>query len=372
MLLSMRLTAKVKLLPSPEQKDVLLQTLEAANFACNYVSDIAWDKRTFRQFDLHKLAYRDIREKFNLTAQMAVRVIGKVADAYKVDRKTKRTFKAHGSIAFDDRILTWKVDQVSIWTLPGRIIVPFVCAPRDREFLHARRGESDLALINGDWFLFASYEVEEPKPADVEDFLGIDLGIVNIVVDSDGDSFSGAKIDKVRRIFSHRRRNLQKKGTKSAKRKLKKLSGKQSRFQKDTNHCISKTLVSKAKGTGCGIALEKLTHIRTRVTVRKLQRARHSNWAFFDLQSKIEYKARLAGIPVIYVNPAFTSQVCPICGCVDRKNRPTQSQFLCIACGFAGLADAVAARNIGFRARVSVSKPMVSAPASVLGTSLAL
>jgi IS605 OrfB family transposase len=356
----MKLTAKVKLLPTPEQADYLRQTLEVANTACDYISNQAWDSKTFRQFPLHKLVYHDVRDKFLLTAQVVVRCISKVADAYKLDRETKRTFRPHGAVAFDNRILSYSLEKsnISIWTFQGRQVIPFVCGTRDRELLSGQRGESDLCLINGKFYLFAACDVETPAEKDVDDFLGVDLGIVNLASDSDGENFSGGPVEDSRRKYAHRRRNLQRKGTKAAKRKLRKLSGRQARFQKHTNHVISKRIVQKAQDTGRGIALEDLKGIRDRATVRAKQRARHANWAFYQLRQFVDYKAQRAGVPVILVDPRNTSRTCPVCGCVDKHNRPSQARFSCIKCGYAAPADTVAAVNIA--ARAAVTRPLIS------------
>lgn len=351
----MKLAAKVKLLPAPEQAKYLKNTLEIANTVCNYISDQAWETKTFRQFSLHKLTYHDVREKFLLAAQVVVRCISKVADAYKVDRKIKRTFNLFGAIAFDSRILKWYVDQseVSIWTVEGRQRIPFVCGERQRDLLQGQRGESDLALINGEFYLIASCDVETPEPQDVHDVLGCDLGIVNLVVDSDGEQFSGEAVDDNRRIFEHRRKNLQKKQTKSAKRKLKKISGKQKHFQSNTNHTISKRLVTKAQDTRRAIALEDLSGIRE-APVRRRQRSKHANWSFYQLRQYITYKAGLAGVPVIFVDPKYTSQMCSVCCYVSKSNRKSQSYFLCTQCGHSALADYNAAINI---ARAAFNRP---------------
>ena len=175
----MRLTAAIQLLPSPKQADALRRTLEAANAACDYISQVAWDSKTFRQFSIHKLTYQAVRETFHLAAQLAVRCIGKVADAYKLDRKTRRTFQPHGAVPYDDRILSYNMQgsEVSIWTLDGRQAIGFVCGERQRQLLATQRGETDLALVRGKWYLFVSCEVETPEPLDVEGVLGVDLGI---------------------------------------------------------------------------------------------------------------------------------------------------------------------------------------------------
>ncbi len=364
----MKLTAKVKLIPTPEQYDLLKSTLEITNSACNYISEKAWENKTFRQFPLHKLTYYDIREHFPLSAQIAVRCISKVADAYKIGKKVKRTFKPLGAVSFDDRILSWRINlsEVSIWTVGGRQRISFVCGERQKELLQNRRGESDLCLIDGKWYLFTACDVETPETKDVKEFLGIDMGIVNLAADSDGEIFSGDKVEKNRRKYLHRRRNLQKKQTKSAKRKLKKISGRQARFQKDVNHCISKRIVQKAIDTGRGIAMEDLKGIRDRVTVRHAQQAQHANWAFYQLRQFITYKAELKGVLIEFVDPRNTSRTCPKCGCVDKHNRPSQSIFHCVQCGFADLADHNAAVNIA--ARAAINQPMVS-PHSEAGTS---
>ena len=351
----MKLIAQVKLLPTPEQAAALKQTLEQANAACQFVSHTAWETQTFRQYDLHHQCYQAIREQFSLSAQVAVRVIAKVADAYKLERKTIRSFKPAGNIAYDDRILSWRWQDhtVSIWTVNGRLRIPFVCGERQLELLQRRQGESDLGWYKGMFFLSATCQVDEPKPVDVEGALGVDLGISNIAVDSDGQVHSASQINNLRHHHRRLRAKRQTKGSHSAKRKLKRLSGKEHRFAQDTNHCISKKLVAKAKDTHRAIALEDLEGIRSRVTVRRSQRATLHSWAFYQLRTFVTYKAKRAGVPVFLVDPRNTSRTCPACGHVDQTNRPTQSKFSCVVCGFAGLADHIAAINIGRRAVVN-------------------
>ncbi len=355
----MKLTAQIKLLPTPEQAQLIKQTLEEANAACNYISIQAWENKTFRQFDLHKLVYYDVRNRFQLSAQATVRCISKVADAYKVSKKVARKFKAHGGIAFDHKNLSYKLEsmEVSIWTVQGRQRIKFAAGKKQMELLSGQRGESDLCLVNNEFYLLATCDAETPEPIDVESVLGVDLGIINLAADSDGDNFSGADVQRNRLKFEHRRKNLQKKGTKSAKRKLKKLSGKQARFQKHVNHTISKQLVQKAQDTHRAIALEDLSGIRE-APVRHSQRSKHSNWSFYQLRQFISYKAKRAGVTVIIVDPCNTSRTCPQCGCVDKANRRTQSLFSCVSCGFSAPADTVAAVNIS--ARAAVNLPMVS------------
>lgn len=351
----MKLTAKVKLKPTEAQADSLKRTLEAANAACNYMSDMAWGAQAFGQFKIHALTYYEARDRFKLTAQLVVRCIAKVADSYKLDKQTKRTFKPHGSVAFDSRILSWKLDknEVSIWTMDGRQKMTFACRERDKELLAGDRGESDLCLINGEFYLFTSCEVNEPAPTDIEDFLGVDLGVANIAVDNEGTVHQGKTVKNVRYRQRKLRTTLQRKGTHAARRRLKKLAGKERRFATWTNHNISKCIVAKAKDTNRGVALEELGGIRDRVTVRRPQRATLHSWSFHQLRTFIEYKAKLLGVPVITVDPKNTSRTCPCCGHIDKANRKSQDKFLCVDCGFSGLADHIAAINIGRRAVVN-------------------
>lgn len=352
----MKLTAKVKLQPTPEQHDALLQTMIKANSACDTISQLAWDDQTFRQFGIHKLAYKHIRAQTGLNAQVVVRCIAKVADAYKAGKKKQRSFDKHGAIPYDNRILSWKLEpqEVSIWTTEGRQKnVPYACGERQFELLKSQRGESDLCLIDGEFYLFTTCDVETPPPAEVTEFLGIDLGIKNIATDSDGEQFSGNHVNNLRKRHAKLRGKLQSKGTESAHKLMNKRRRKETRFASDVNHCIAKRLAEKAKDTGRGISLEKLKGIRDRVTVRKAQRRQHHAWSFHDLQQKIVYKAALLGVLVKFVDPRNTSRECPSCGYTDKTNRKTQATFKCVQCGFCGHADHIAARNISSRAVVN-------------------
>jgi putative transposase len=364
----MKLIAQVKLKTTPDQFTTLKKTLEQANAACNSISQAAWDSMTFNQYRLHNLVYHDTRARFDLTAQVVVRCIARVAVGYQLDHKRKRTFKPLGAATYDDRILHWYVDtgEVSIWTVRGRMRIPFVCGDRQRELLKTRQGESDLILFHGQLFLSATCEIDEPTPTEGKDILGLDLGVVNLAVDSDGHIYSGKTINHVRHRHRRLRAKLQSKAAKqtnpqvrkAAKRLLKKLSGKEARFARQVNHTISKQVVNLAKDTQRDLALEDLSGIRERVSVRRAQRATLHSWSFFQLRSFLEYKSKGAGVKLILVDPRNTSRTCPRCGCVDKHNRPDQSTFQCVSCGFSGLADHIASENIR---RVAVNRPYLSA-----------
>ena len=202
---------------------------------------------------------------------------------------------------------------------------------------------------DGKWYLYATCDVPEAELTEPAGFLGVDLGIVNIATTDDGRRNSGRYLNRQRHQARHLRARLQAKRTKSAKRLLRNRSRKETRSAADVNHCIAKRIVTEAQRTGRGIALEDLTGIRARVRLRKPQRVTLHSWAFAQLGQFIAYKAMMAGVAVVYVDPAHTSRMCSQCGHVSKKNRPDQATFRCTSCGFAEHADVNAARNIAAR-----------------------
>ncbi|MFI6278715.1 RNA-guided endonuclease InsQ/TnpB family protein [Streptomyces sp. NPDC050988] len=371
----MKLVVQVKLLPTPVQAAALEATLHACNEAASWVSDVAFAKDVKRNFALRQHTYCEIKQRWGLGAQAAQHVIKKTCDAYRTlaanakagnlgKRWSKRyrratekpiAFRSEGAQPFDDRMLSWQIPDrtISIWTLSGRVKgVAFTASPEQLARLALYRGgESDLLYRDGMWFLNATCEIPEAEPnADPDGFLGIDLGIVNIATTSDGQIMAGRELNRGRLRERTLRTKLQKKNSPSAKRRLKKRRRKESRRAKDINHKIAKHVVAEAERTGRGIALEELTGIRERVRLRKPQRATHSSWSFAQLGAFIAYKAKKAGVPVVYVDPAYTSRTCAECGHIDRANRVSQAWFACRSCGFVDHADRNGSRNIRARA----------------------
>jgi putative transposase len=359
-----KLTVCLKLKTTPADDAALLATLERANAAANAVSEVACQSRTFGQFALQKVCYHEIRTRFDLTAQVVIRLLAKVADAYKRDRERSRRFRPHGSIAYDDRILRYGEDRVSIWTVAGRRSIPFVCEARTRRLLTCRQGESDLVYREGEFYLFATVNYEEPPEGQVEDVIGVDLGVVNIAVDSDGGRHSGRHVNSLRHRHRRLRGRLKRLYSRSAKRLFKKRRRKEERFARHLNHTISKRLVAEAQRTKRAIALEDLLGIRTRVRARQPQRATLHSWSFAQLRSFVQYKARMVGVRVIAVDPKNTSRTCPACGHCEKANRLSQERFRCRQCGLAGLADYIAALNLRERGRAVVGQPHADAVGS--------
>ena len=349
----MKLIVQVQLRATPKQKDALGRTMRAANAACDWLSERAFESGTFAQYALHKLAYASCRQRFEaLSSQVVVRCIAKVADAYKLDRNVQRSFRPLGSIAYDARILSWQGETASIWTVEGRQRIPFVCGDRQRELLTHERGETDLVFSEGRYYLFVTVDVPDTEERKVMGWLGVDVGVVNIATTSDGNNYAGAALNAIRARAHRLRRRLQQKGTQSAKRLLAKRRRKEARFAAHVNHTISKRIVTAAERTDRGLALENLEGIRARVRASRSQRRVLHSWAFGDLQAKLAYKAHRAGVPVCFVDPRNTSRECRVCGHAEKANRRTRDVFACKACGHTADADANAACVIAGRAAV--------------------
>ncbi|HEY3648955.1 MAG TPA: transposase [Streptosporangiaceae bacterium] len=373
MMANVKLVAQVKLLPSPEQAADMKATLRACNDAANRVSAVAFGMTSRRNYDVRKRAYKEVRSR-GIGSQAAQHVIKKTCDAYATlkaniragnlgdpgSRRRMRaesrpiTFRADAAQPYDQRNLSFALDArtVSLWTVAGRLKdLSFTGSPAQLEQLATHKPrESDLIYRDGIWFLAVTIDVPDPDLREPVGWLGVDLGIVNIATISDGQRMAGRRLNRYRRRQLALRRKLQAKKTKSAKRLLKRQRRREARFAADTNHCIAKTIVTTAERTGRGIALEDLTGIRARVRLRKDQRSSLHSWAFAQLGQFIAYKARRAGVPVTYVDPAYTSQQCSECSYTDRSNRAGQATFVCRACGVTMHADLNGSRNIALRA----------------------
>ena len=336
---------------------------------------MAFERDVKRNFTLREHTYTQVKDRWGLGAQAAQHVIKKTCDAYttlkanlkagnlgkpsskRYRRATEKpiAFRAEGAQPYDDRMLSWQYTErtVSIWTLSGRMKdVAFTSSPEHLARLALyRKGESDLLFRDGMWFLIATCEVPEAElDTSVTQFLGIDLGIVNIATTSDGQIMAGRRLNRGRLRERTLRQKLQRKNTPSAKRRLRKRRRKEARRVRDINHKIAKHVVAEAERTGRGIALEDLTGIRARVRLRKPQRATLHSWAFAQLGDFIAYKARKAGVVVVHVDPAYTSRTCAHAGTSTRRTGPLRPV------SYAGPADSLhhadrnGSRNIRHRA----------------------
>ena len=368
----MKLTLQLKLLPTPDQHAALLETMHAFNAAASYAARVGFEAGVFSQLSIHRRCYRELRDRFRLSSQMAVRAIGKAVEVYRRDRTVCPAFRPDGAMTYDHHLLAWKGPaHVSLLTLKGRQLLPMIYGEYQAGYLDRLSGQVDIVYRQGQWYLYATIVLPDPTPLEPADFLGVDLGVINLATTSDGSTHSGAGIEACRSRYLRRRRRLQRsaivsqirgKRPKNIRRALKRMARREAGFRRTVNHQISKTLVAVAEDTSRGIALEDLQDIRRDARFRKPRRAQMHGWAFAQLRSFVEYKAHKAGVPVVLVDPKHTSQGCHVCGHVARANRRSQARFSCRRCGYTTHADFNAAQNIRHRARVSWPKVAGACP----------
>jgi IS605 OrfB family transposase len=358
-----------KLDTTPGESKVLTETVSVFAAACNDILATALREKISNKFNLQKIVYYRVREKFGLSANLAVRAVARVADSLKRGKRKGRLpkqFKAR-SIDYDARIFAYhaKSQSVSLTVLGDRIKVPLAIGRYQRKAL---RGQSPTAArlvrCGREFYIHICIE-EEPKTSTAPTrSIGVDRGAYNLAVTSTGHFFSGRKAMHTREKFASRRAKLQAKGTRSAKRVLQRLSGKEHRWMRDTNHRISKAIVAEAIRRRASIKLEALDGIRDRInTYRKLWRTRLNTWAFGELEAFTRYKALLAGVRVESVAAYGTSRECCRCHAQEKKFR-RGAHFVCAACGYRLPADLNAAKTISGRPACpetgTVTNPMVA------------
>jgi IS605 OrfB family transposase len=359
-------TIKLKLNVSQEDKETLKNTMNLFNAAFNEVAKYGFEHKTHSKVAIHNATYYQIREKYPELPSSLVQGARDVAcEALKgVKLKTLPFAKPFSSIRYNQRVITYylKHGKVSIATINGRITTTFSVPEYYKEYMTWEVRSSTLKYdIRKDIF-FLNITIRKTSPEYSGDkVLGIDRGIVNIAVCSNNVFFNGKQIKNVRGKYAFLRKKLQSKGTKSTKRLLMKISRKENGFVKDTNHCISKTIVSMPYDI---FALEDLTSIRVQSRKGKNFNRKLNNWSFYQLAQFLEYKAEALGKQVIYIDPRYSSQKCSKCGDIRKSNRKGNS-YHCKACGFQLHSDLNASYNIAQAGisclgRLSVNQPNVS------------
>ncbi|MGY2879305.1 RNA-guided endonuclease InsQ/TnpB family protein [Thermostichus sp. MS-CIW-25] len=359
------LTVSCKLKVSQSQAAKLDATMDAFVQALNWVNQNTPEK-VVNAVKLQSLCYYQIRARFGLSSNLAQQVCRRLAGARKVARQKNRPVKAfkRGFATYDARIFSFREKDwtVSLTTVEGRERFELAIGHYQRERLAGSNPKSATLVKrkDGSYSIQICVETEPSPPQGTDRVLGVDFGRTDIAHTSEGDNWNGQQLNKVRDHYSRLRAALQRKaskGTRSSRRRcrqlLQRLSGKERRFQVWVNHRISKAIVSRAKATNSAIALEDLTGIRTpsrwrereRVNQQprsKAERRRANSWAFYQLRQFLEYKALRAGVALILVPPAYTSQTCH--RCLHIHPDPAQSyrsgkKFKCGHCGWEGDAD---------------------------------
>lgn len=362
-------TISCKLQVAPYQVVHLNTTMKAFADACNFVADYGRKNKVSRQFALHKACYRDVRMRFGLSANLAVRAIARVAPRLAKAKTRNSTFKPT-SIDYDARIFSFRETDwtVSLTLLNSRERFGLDIGEWQRKTLKGQSPTSAILCKKGkDYFIDIQVKEPTPTPDQPSGTLGVDLGIKSIATLSDGTSFDGATLNAYRLKRHKVRKALQSKAhkgssstRKNTRRTLKRLSGKERRYQKWINHQISKKIVETAKTNGQAIALENLKGIRDRTNprLRKSQRGLHNSWAFYQLAEFVRYKAARAGVVVVSVDPHYTSQTCSCCRHFGQRQGKC---FSCSNCGAILDADLNGAKNIA-AVGGSISDPENSIP----------
>src|SRR4029453_3833936 len=180
----MKLTLQLKLVPTPDQHTSLLETMYAFNAAASHAAQVGFTDHVFMQQSIHLRCYRELRDRFGLSAQMAVRAIGKAVETFKRDKRVCPMFRPDGAMPYDERLLGWKGPaHVSLLTLHGREIVAMVYGEYQAGFLQRLKGQVDLVYRDGTFYLYATIEVPADTPIEPTHFLGVDLGIINLATD---------------------------------------------------------------------------------------------------------------------------------------------------------------------------------------------
>lgn len=362
------------------QAEALAETARLYKEAWQYCIDVAWDLEELSAIDLHKKVYAELKARLGLRSQYLCsarnRAVENVRATKKLSKKGKKTSKPelkHVPIRLDARTLSFDKPRkiASVATQHGRIKIPLVWHSHAQRYKDwdCKAGEIGINR-KGKWVLRLVFEKGIVKPARSEKIIGIDRGIKRAVVASD-NRFIGERKWKEheRKVLSHISK-LQSAGTPSAKRHLKKASGRLKRFKENCDRIVAKELLSGLQ-PGDTIILEQLTNIRKRCgekgNARKKQRAHMGRWSFKRIENAINYGAELHGIYVEYVEPHYTSQTCSQCNIVHKANRKSQSLYSC-SCGLTLNADLNAARNIsnkwcianGFAPGLAVNQPIVA------------
>ncbi len=390
--MELKKTIKFKIgeLRKGKQKSVDLALTNSLN-SIKYFMDLSLKNKTTSGNKLHHLGYREMVNKYSLPACIVHQSRNKASEIIKSWKTNKR--RLHKNIPIPEpKALRIRYDNVvfdviktenkkyQFWasiliSKRKRIYIPLIVNSNyQREYLNGliskkyKKGSADLVKKDDGYFVHIVLK-KEVKFEQKENYnpIGIDIGINNIAVANiNGKSkfFNGKRaiarkkhLNKIKSIYQSRN-NL---------KILNKIKGKEQRYFNHINHQISSWIVNQAKTLESPIVvMEDLSYILETTKVRKKQRYIHQTWAFKKLQNMIQYKALWDNIPVIYVNPQYTSQVCPKC---LSTNKRIKSNYKCKYCGYKANADHVGALNIRKKFWESISFPETASINNAVGFS---
>ena len=379
----MQRTIRIRLEPSPAQAQQLAQTTRQFTAVFNAVCAHGWREHISNGVKLHHATYFPLKADYpDLVSDLHVQARVKATEAVKSALALKRAgrkVRQPSSDACPPRYnlhtyrMDWESRTVRMSLIGGRQTIRFHIPQYSAKYAGYPTDTADLIERDGQWWLHVVVTVGAPDVAPSDDVVGVDLGLSRPDVTST-NRFLGKRAWKAieGRLFKLKRA-LQQRGTKSAKRHLRKVRHKQMRFRRNADHILSKQIVQSAEMGGT-IVLENLKDIRKRAKMRRkteTQRRIHS-WSFAQLKGFIAYKAEERGCRVVAVDPRHTSQTCSCCGHIARTNRRSRALFVCRACSYSLHADLNGARNIAAKYRAEggtsafgglrVNQPSVSDP----------
>lgn len=375
----MILARKFKLIVSEEQNKVLLETLCQYKHAIDTTLQFGFQNKQVSGVELHKATYYSLRESTNLPSQLICSARCKATEILKaIKTKTKGKFNTKQpmshqfpTIRFDRNSCSISETEIKLTTIDGRMSIPIMSYPfvRDIKWKNIQKTcELQYKYLKQKWYLIIFVEIETPSLKSSDKILGIDRGCKQVAVCSNNIFFDSKHLRNIKGKYDYLRKRLSSKGTKSSKRLLRNLSGREHRFVRDTNHCISKQIVAMPFDT---FVFEKLQIKRKKEQGKKFNSILNG-WSYYQLEQFVKYKAQLAGKQVEYVDARYTSQKCSVCGHIERSNRPSQSLFKCKSCGFTLNADLNASRNIEQNYKATLGIPSSSRVKSITHTTQSL
>jgi putative transposase len=360
-------TITFKLLLPDGGSSALLGTMRAYSTAFSASAQWGFENQTWSKVENHKATYKGVRESVpDLPSSLVQGARDCACEALKATKcKTIPERKPLAAMRYNQRVITVNLIHglATIASVKGRIKATFPISEYHRRYLSWAVTSSTLSYDRRKKVFYLHISMEHPDVELVWDVkvLGIDRGIVNVAVCSDNTFFNSRQVKNVRSKYAHLRQEVQSRGTRSAKRKLRRIAGRERRFVTDTNHCISKQIVNSDYTV---FALEDLSKIRVQKRRGKEFNRKLNNWSFYELEQFLRYKAEALGKQILLVDARYTSQKCSVCGHTYKGNREGLS-FLCRKCGFQLHADLNAARNIAQAgisclSRLSVNQPNVA------------
>lgn len=359
-------TVRVLLRPTADQAAALAETLDQFTAVFNAVCAYGWQHREKNGVRLHHATYYPLKARYPaLVSDLHVQARVKATEAVKSaltrarqGRKVRCPRSSRCPVRLNHHTLTvrWAEQTAVLSTTRGRQRIAFHVPAYARKYIGHKVCTADLTQRHGRFWLHVVVDVPVPDVSASGQIIGVDLGLARPAVTSHNKFFGERRWRELENRYFRLRRALQSKGTRSAKRHLRCLSGKQLRLRRDLDHQLSRQIVDSVP-PGSTIVVENLKNIRARVRQRRgRQNRRLHSWSFAQLRAFLAYKAEEKGCTVVGVDPRHTSQTCPRCGCVYRHNRRSQSEFRCRDCGFRLNADLVGARNIAAKYRASVGR----------------